>query len=145
MCAFFALIQIMGCYQIYCRPTYEVVEEWAMDTKQSPTSPRNMMRRFVVTTVYCSLLTLLGCALPFFGSFLALCGAIGFTPLGFILPLLLYSKVHGSSIGLLRRWLHHVLVVFYTLVGIVAAIGAVYFIVLSWQTFSVFADLPAAI
>ncbi|KAL4430197.1 hypothetical protein ABPG77_004979, partial [Micractinium sp. CCAP 211/92] len=57
---------IIGCYQIYCRPTYEVVEVWAMDTKQSPTALRNIIGRFVVTTIYCSLLTLLGCALPFF-------------------------------------------------------------------------------
>lgn len=39
---------------------------------QSPTALRNIIGRFVVTTIYCSLLTLLGCALPFFGSFLAL-------------------------------------------------------------------------
>lgn len=39
---------------------------------QSPTSARNIIGRLVVTTIYCSLLTLLGCALPFFGSFLAL-------------------------------------------------------------------------
>lgn len=54
-------------------------------------------------------------------------------------------QVHASTISLPRRWLHNIVVVFYTLVGIVAAIGAVYFIVLSWQTFSVFADLPASI
>ena len=53
--------------------------------------------------------------------------------------------MHAGSIGFFRRWLHNILVVFYTLVGIVVAIGAVYFIVLSWQTFSVFADLPAGI
>ncbi len=56
-----------------------------------------------------------------------------------------HPQVHENSIGLLRRWVHNILIVFYTLVGIVAAIGAVYFIVLSWQTFSVFADLPAGI
>ena len=35
-------------------------------------APRNILGRFVVTTIYCALLTLIGCAFPFFGDFLAL-------------------------------------------------------------------------
>jgi hypothetical protein len=35
-------------------------------------APRNMLGRLVVTTTYCVLATLIGCAFPFFGAFLAL-------------------------------------------------------------------------
>lgn len=141
MCEFFALIQIVGCYQIYCRPTYEAVELVTMDTKQGPMAPRNIVTRLFITTSYTALLTLIACAMPFFGSFLALCGAIGFTPLDFIMPLILFDKVHENTIGLTRRVVHMCLVVLYTLVGIVAAMGALYFIVRDAQTFSFFADL----
>lgn len=54
----------------------------ARPSLQSPTSRRNMLGRFVVTTIYCSLLTLLGCALPFFGSFLALVRAFSCPAMG---------------------------------------------------------------
>ena len=49
--------------QIYCRPTYEVMEVYAMDIKQAPLSIRNMIGRFVVTTIYCVLVTLVGAML----------------------------------------------------------------------------------
>jgi hypothetical protein len=35
-------------------------------------APRSMLGRLVVTTTYCVLATLIGCAFPFFGAFLAL-------------------------------------------------------------------------
>ena len=157
--------------------------------------------------MYCAILTLIGCAMPFFGSFLALCGAIGFTSLDFIMPILLFDKVracvcvcgwvgggvggvggcrggrpcqrtarsdaappastrqpcqwhltppaiplhppprlspqvNSHLLGAPRRLLHWFLVILYTLVGIVATIGAVRFIVLDCVNYSMFADLP---
>jgi hypothetical protein len=58
--------------QIYCRPTYEVAEDYLMDQSKSPMSLRNVLARFAVTTTYCAILTLIGCAMPFCGAFLAL-------------------------------------------------------------------------
>lgn len=141
MSEFFALLQIVGCYQIYCRPTYEPLEEMFMDTKQSPMSKRNVLSRFGITTCYCALLTLIGCAFPFFGDFLALCGAIGFTPLDFIMPLILFNKAHEGMVGTVRLLTHWALIILYTIVGIVAAIGAVRFIVLNTVNYSLFPDL----
>ena len=68
---------------------YEVLELYALDTKQGELAPRNVAGRLVVTTAYCVVVTLIGAAFPFFGDFLALAGAIGFTPLDFVLPALL--------------------------------------------------------
>ncbi|KAL4860241.1 GABA transporter 1 [Chlorella vulgaris] len=141
MSEFFALLQIVGCYQIYCRPTYEVAEDYLMDQSKSPMSLRNVLARFAVTTTYCAILTLIGCAMPFFGAFLALCGAIGFTPLDFIMPLYLYNKVHKQKMNKGVWVTHWALIVLYTLVGIVAAIGAVYFIIQFASDFSFFADI----
>jgi hypothetical protein len=78
---FFALLQIIGCYQIYCRPTYEVLEIWAIDTTKGELAARNLVGRFVVTTAYCALLTLIGCLFPFFGELLpCLCCACWLHP-----------------------------------------------------------------
>lgn len=67
--------------QIYCRPTYEFVEVRFMDVNQRPVSVRNCLVRLVITTIYIVLVTLIACMIPFFGNFVALVGAIGFTPL----------------------------------------------------------------
>lgn len=45
--------------------------------EQGPMAPRNVVTRFAITTVYVAVLTLIGCALPFFGDFLALVRAGG--------------------------------------------------------------------
>ena len=41
---------------------------------QAPLSLRNIGGRLIVTTIYCAILTLIGCMMPFFGDFLALVG-----------------------------------------------------------------------
>lgn len=70
-----------ACVQIYCRPTYEFVEVRFMDITQSAMSRRNVIVRFILTLIYIVIITTLCCMLPFFADFVALCGAIGFTPL----------------------------------------------------------------
>lgn len=52
-----------------------------MDQKQRPMSLRNCATRLLITTIYICIVTLIACMLPFFGDFVALVGAIGFTPL----------------------------------------------------------------
>lgn len=136
---FFALLQIIGCYQIYCRPTYEVMEIWAMDTKQGPLSVRNIIGRFIVTLVYITVLTFIGAIFPFFGDFLALAGAIGFTPLDFVLPALLWILVHKVSKP--RMVLHVLIVVCYSIMGLLGAIGAIRFIITDSINYQAFANI----
>lgn len=138
---FFALLQIIGCYQIYCRPTYEAVEGFVMDPKKAQMSVRNCFSRFCVSLVYCALLTFVGAIFPFFGDFLALCGAIGFTPLDFIMPPLLWSMVHKPKPLSFRSLLHWAIIVVYTIVGTLGAIGAVRSIVLNAENYDAFVDL----
>ena len=52
-----------------------------MDITQSAMSRRNVIVRFILTLIYIVIITTLCCMLPFFADFVALCGAIGFTPL----------------------------------------------------------------
>ena len=52
-----------------------------MDITQHAMSRRNVIVRFILTLIYIVIITTLCCMLPFFADFVALCGAIGFTPL----------------------------------------------------------------
>ena len=115
------------------------MEIWAMDTEKGEMSVRNIIGRFFVTLTYSALVTLIGCLFPFFGDFLALCGAIGFTPLDFILPAILFNMVYKPS---WPRWtLHAIIIVVYSIIGVLGAIGAIRFIIFDAINYSVFANL----
>lgn len=133
------IVQVVGCYQIYCRPTYEYVEVRLMDLNQKPMALRNCATRLLITTCYIVLVTLIACMLPFFGYFAALVGAIGFTPLDFIMPACLYLTARRP------KWYVYVLnitiSVVYSAVAILGSIGAIHFIIRDAQTFKLFANL----
>ena len=63
-----------------------------------------------------------GCLFPFFGDFLALAGAIGFTPLDFILPPLLWTWVNKPALPL--KAFNYTIAAAYSVVGVLAAVGA---------------------
>jgi amino acid permease len=124
----FAVIQVAGCFQIYCRPTYQYFEFQLMNPKQHRWSLYNSLARLLVTSIYTALVTLIAAAMPFFGDFVALCGAIGFTPLDFIFPILAFLRVKKPKSRVF--WAFNIgIVVLYTLVAILGAIGSIRYIV----------------
>lgn len=71
--------------------------------------------------------------------FVALVGALGFTPLDFILPVLLFMAAKKTSLW--WKALNVFLAVAYTVVSILGAVGAFYFIIDHARTYQLFADL----
>ena len=71
--------------------------------------------------------------------FVAFVGAIGFTPMNFILPVLLWQKVgkHSAAVSIIN-W---AIVIFYSIIAILGAAGSVQAIVKDIASFSAFADL----
>ncbi|KAH9327074.1 hypothetical protein KI387_007252, partial [Taxus chinensis] len=120
MANIFAVVQISGCFQIYCRPTYAYFEEKLIPKRQTH-SPRDYLTRFLCTSFYVVSVSLCAAAMPFFGDFVALCGAVGFTPLDFVLPALAFLKVgrkpKNNVLFILLRILNIVIVVWYSIVA----------------------------
>ncbi|MED6120402.1 hypothetical protein PIB30_020594 [Stylosanthes scabra] len=87
-------------------------------------------------------------AMPFFGDFVSICGAIGFTPLDFVFPALAYIKV-GSKIKnnknnkfyLLMLPLNVLIATWFSIVAILGCIGAIRFIVEDIKTYKFFHDM----
>ena len=131
---------VSGTLQVYCRPTYEYFEMKLCDIHQSRLSMRNLSARFCITLVYNVLLTLLAALLPFFGDFVALVGAVGFIPMDFILPLLMWLRVRKPHTWWV--WTFNLsILIFYTIVGVVSCVGAIRSIHIHVTTYKVFADL----
>lgn len=136
----FAIIQVLGCYQIYCRPTYLYVEQQVMDYNKHPWSLQNALARVGVTATYIVVITVIAAAVPFFGDFVALCGAIGFTPLDFIIPVIAFLKVRNPKNPLVKL-INVAIVVVYSIVAILGAIGAIQFIHHDTNRYQFFANL----
>ncbi|XP_057427008.1 GABA transporter 1-like isoform X3 [Lotus japonicus] len=146
MANLFAAIQICGCFQIYCRPTYTYFEERMRTSKSTSHFPlRNHLARLSFTSIYMILVTLIAAAMPFFGDFVSICGAIGFTPLDFVFPALAYLKAgnmaKNSKIGLLMRPLNILIATWFSIVAILGCIGAVRFIVEDIKNYKFFHDM----
>ncbi|XP_024165628.2 GABA transporter 1 isoform X2 [Rosa chinensis] len=148
MANLFAVIQISGCFQIYCRPTYAYFEETLLsnETATSRSSLRNKLVRLVCTSMYMLLITLVAAAMPFFGDFVAICGAIGFTPLDFVFPAMAYLKARrrrhqNTKMYLSLLLLNFAIVVWFSAVAVFGCIGAVKFIVEDVKTYKFFHDM----
>ncbi|KAI4301156.1 hypothetical protein L6164_034464 [Bauhinia variegata] len=146
MANLFAAIQISGCFQIYCRPTYIYFEERMESNKSISQFPlRNHLARLCFTSIYMALVTLIAAAMPFFGDFVSICGAIGFTPLDFVFPALAYlkagTKPKNSRLRLFTRLLNVLIATWFSIVAVLGCIGAVRFIVEDIKNYEFFHDM----
>lgn len=111
-----------------------------MNYNKPPLSLYNCLVRLAVTTIYCVVITLIAAAIPFFGDFVALCGAIGFTPLDFIIPVIAYLKVRNPKNPFVKL-VNGAIVVVYTIVAILGSVGAIYYIHNDTYRYNFFANM----
>lgn len=143
------LMEFLACIicQIYCRPTYAYFQETGSQSNKSTSqfSLRNRLARLIFTSIYMVLVTLIAAAMPFFGDFVSICGAIGFTPLDFVFPVLAYLKAgrtaNNSKLGLLMRPLNILIATWFSIVAILGCIGAVRFIMADIKNYNFFHDM----
>ena len=131
----FAVLQIVGCYQIYSRPTFGLAYNYLIRSHEHVWSAH----RACVTTAYVAIITLIAAMIPFFGDFVAFVGAIGFTPMDFILPPVLWLAVGQRS--WFMKLLNWGIIVVYSLIALAGAIGSVQAIAGDVANYNVFADL----
>ncbi|RLN16955.1 GABA transporter 1-like [Panicum miliaceum] len=142
MANLFAVIQIAGCFQIYCRPTFAHFEERVQAKNRSC---RSCLWRLMYTSAYMTVITLVSAAMPFFGDFVSICGAVGFTPLDFVLPGLALLKTSKLPDNLGSQYAVKVLsaavAVLFSIIGVLACIGAIRSITLDVRTYKFFHDI----
>ena len=79
--------------------------------------------------------------IPFFADISALIGAFGFTPLDFVLPMLFYNMVFKPSRRSFIFLINALIIVVFTIVGILGCIAAIRQIVLDARAYRLFANL----
>jgi lipopolysaccharide export LptBFGC system permease protein LptF len=127
--------------QIYSRPTYALFEERASLQQKEY---KICFWRLVYTSMYVIIITLISAAMPFFGDFVAICGA-AFTPLDFVFPALAFLKAgkmpKNHNLSFLVRVFNFFIAVLFSLVAIFGCVGAVRSIVLDVKTYKFFHDM----
>lgn len=116
------------------------MEKNSADTKQSRFSKRNLVPRLILRTLYMVFCAFMAAMLPFFGDIVAVVGAIGFIPLDFILPMLLYNITIDTSKRSAIHWLNIFIMIVFTGVGIVGAFASIRKMILDADQFKLFSN-----
>ncbi|KAL3828016.1 hypothetical protein ACJIZ3_016818 [Penstemon smallii] len=146
MANLFAVIQISGCFQIYCRPTYAYFEgRMPLGKPNDSFRVRSYIFRLFYTLIYIGIITLVASAMPFFGDFVSICGAIGFTPLDFVFPVLAHMKAgkipKNTKFRLPVLILNTAIASWYSIVAILGCLGAIRIILQDIKTYNFFHDM----
>ncbi|XP_072965702.1 probable GABA transporter 2 [Typha angustifolia] len=136
----FILLQLLAIGLVYSQVAYEIMEKNSADVKQGMFSKRNLIPRIVLRTLYMVFCAFMAAMLPFFGDIVAVVGAIGFIPLDFVLPMLLYNMAVAPPRSSLVYWINISIMVIFTGVGITGAFASVRKLVLDANQFKLFSN-----
>lgn len=127
-------------WQVYSQVAYEILEKKSADVKQGIFSKRNLIPRLILRTIYMISCGVLAAMLPFFGDINGVVGAVGFIPLDFILPMLLYNITYKPSKSSLTYWVNISIMVVFTGAGIMGAFSSIRKLVLDANQFKLFSN-----
>lgn len=116
------------------------MEKKSADVKQGIFSKRNLIPRIFLRTLYMMFCGFIAAMLPFFGDINAVVGAIGFIPLDFVLPMLLYNMTYKPTKSSLAYWINNSIIIIFTIVGLMGAFSSMRKLVLDAKEFKLFSS-----
>ncbi|KAF8403210.1 hypothetical protein HHK36_011309 [Tetracentron sinense] len=137
----FTILQISAVGVVYLQPTNEVLESNFSDPKRGQFSARNVVPRLISRSLSVITATTIAAMLPFFGDINAVIGAFGFMPLDFVLPVVFFNLTFKPSKRSPIFWLNTTIAVFFSTLGVIAAVAAVRQISLDAKTYKLFANV----
>ncbi|XP_022136730.1 probable GABA transporter 2 [Momordica charantia] len=136
----FVLLQLLAIGLVYSQVAYEIMEKQSADAKKGMFSKRNLIPRLILRTTYMIMCGFFAAMLPFFGDISGVVGAIGFIPLDFILPMLLYNITHKPHKSSITYCTNVAIIVVFTGVGIMGAFSSIRKLVLDARKFKLFSN-----
>ncbi|RLN29731.1 putative GABA transporter 2 [Panicum miliaceum] len=134
------LLQLLAIALVYSQVAYEIMEKNSADAAHGRFSRRNLVPRVALRTAYVAACAFVAAMLPFFGDIVGVVGAVGFIPLDFVLPVVMYNMALAPP----RRspvYLANVAIMaVFTGVGVIGAVASVRKLVLDANKFKLFSD-----
>ncbi|KAH9743684.1 Lysine histidine transporter 1 [Citrus sinensis] len=91
MANFFVVVHVIGSYQIYAMPVFDMIE--TLLVKKLNFSPTRLLR-FVVRNLYVASTMFIGITFPFFGGLLGFFGGFAFAPTTYFLPCIIWLAIY---------------------------------------------------
>ncbi|XP_022145892.1 probable GABA transporter 2 [Momordica charantia] len=137
----FILLQLLAIGMVYAQVAYEIIERRSGDAQQGVFSRRNLIPRLILRTLYMAMCGFLAAMLPFFGDINSVVGAIGFIPLDFVLPMVLYNITHKPPVSSwVTYWVNVFIIVAFSGAGIMGCFASVRNLVLDAKKFKLFSS-----
>ncbi|KZV35195.1 putative GABA transporter 2 [Dorcoceras hygrometricum] len=136
----FVLLQLLAIGLVYSQVAYEIMERKSADINQAVFSKRNLIPRIILRSLYVIFCGFFAAMLPFFGDISAVVGAIGFIPLDFVLPMLLYNMSYKPTKSSPAYWINNSIIIVFTCVGFLGAFSSIRKLVLDAKEFKLFSD-----
>ncbi|GJY43071.1 lysine histidine transporter 1 [Tanacetum coccineum] len=96
MANMFVVVHVIGSYQIYAMPVFDMME--TVLVKKLNFAP-SFMLRFITRNTYVALTMFIGICFPFFGGLLGFFGGFAFAPTTYFLPCVMWLSIHKP-----KRW-----------------------------------------
>lgn len=126
--------------QVYSQVAYEIMERKSADVKQGIFSMRNLIPRIILRTLYVIFCGFFAAMLPFFGDINGVVGAIGFIPLDFVLPMVLYNMTYKPPRSSLTYWVNMSIIVVFSGAGIMGSFSSIRKLILDANKFKLFSS-----
>ncbi|KAK8520948.1 hypothetical protein V6N12_004870 [Hibiscus sabdariffa] len=136
----FILLQLFAIGLVYSQVAYEIMEQQSADVNQGMFSKRNLIPRLILRTLYNIFCGFMAALLPFFGDINGVIGAIGFIPLDFVLPMLLYNMTYKRSKSPFTYRINLFIMVVFTGVGIMGTFSSIRKLVIDANHFKLFSS-----
>ncbi|GJM93873.1 hypothetical protein PR202_ga10465 [Eleusine coracana subsp. coracana] len=136
----FVLLQLLAIGLVYSQVAYEIMEKNSADVQQGRFSRRNLIPRLVFRTLYLAFCAFIAAMLPFFGDIVGVVGAVGFIPLDFVLPVLLYNMALAPPRWSLVFIVNTTVMVLFVGVGGIGAFASIRKLVLDASEFKLFSN-----
>ncbi|KAH7416200.1 hypothetical protein KP509_14G080300 [Ceratopteris richardii] len=143
----FVLANVFACTQLviytvlHLHPTFERLEVMTTDSKLGKFCPRNVVARLFARAFFVVVSTLLAAMLPFFVEFSAFMGAVGYTPICLLLPILFYNIIFKPSARTITFWINYLLISGSLIVMILGTISSLRNIINQATTYRLFANV----
>ncbi|KAK3134725.1 hypothetical protein QOZ80_5BG0409930 [Eleusine coracana subsp. coracana] len=134
------LLQLLAIALVYSQVAYEIMEKNSADAAHGRFSKRNLVPRVALRTAYVAACAFVAAMLPFFGDIVGVVGAVGFIPLDFVLPVVMYNIALAPPRRSLVYQANVAIMVVFTGVGIIGAVASVRKLVLDANKFKLFSD-----
>lgn len=116
------------------------MERKSADVRQGIFSMRNLVPRIILRTLYMVFCGFFAAMLPFFGDINGVVGAIGFIPLDFVLPMVLYNMTYKPARSSLTYWVNTSIIVVFSGTGIMGSFSSIRKLVLDAKKFRLFSS-----